>query len=463
MEDNKKDNEMKDTEKTEVKKGAAGMEQNATQVLPQAVAVDGCEDAGDSKEDAKSDKLAFLGHRFSKKQVCMAGIGLLCAVAVVGGGIWAYGSSGSSDGGAVESVTSAQDTTETDDAETSYVLDLGVDADGWDEETSSPVIAHIESDDGSIDFYHAYDANDDASVAVGAEGTYKVTFISPVNADGSIYKVGEESKVEAKTENEYKGKQADKETRLPFTFEKVDADKVTKDELTNLAKDVAEAVKKGDETLTGEKGTNVVSKVEENIKKNPNADTEAVEKETEAAQETVKKDESSAKTSESSTSKSDSGSSSNKSSGTVSQTESKGNTGSNTSASGNGGGSKSEESTHQHNWVAQTKTVHHDAQYTTVHHDAVTHQVWHDAVVEYHYICNNCGADITSNPKEHLRNSLLNGGSCGSYHEEPVTTQQGYYETITDQAAYDEQVQTSAAWDETVTTGYKCSTCGATK
>ena len=33
----------------------------------------------------------------------------------------------------------------------------------------------------------------------------------------------------------------------------------------------------------------------------------------------------------------------------------------------------------------------------------------------------------------------------------------------TDQAAYDEQVQVRDAWDETVTTGYKCSSCGATK
>ena len=312
-------------------------------------------------------------------------------------------------------------------------------------------------------------------MAVGEEGTYKVTFISPVNADGSIYKVGEESKVEAKAEN---GKaQSDKggEKNLSFTFEKVVADKVTKDELTNLAKDVAEAVKKGDETLTGENGTNVVSKVEQNIKKNPNADAEAVEKETEAAQETAKKEESSAKTSDSSSSKSDGGNtgSSKKDAspssniGSSSKTENKGNTNTGTS----GSSSKKEESTHQHNWVAQTKTVHHDAvthqEAYTVHHDAVTHQVWHNAVVETHYICNNCGADITSDPWGHINNSLLNGGSCGSYHEEPVTTKQGYYETITDQAAYDETkyktVTDSAAYDETVTTGYKCSGCGATK
>lgn len=109
-----------------------------------------------------------------------------------------------------------------------------------------------------------------------------------------------------------------------------------------------------------------------------------------------------------------------------------------------GNPSAQETASHQHNWVVQTKTVHHDAQYRTVH---------HDAVVKYVSICNNCGADITGNEAAHIKNSLLNGGNCGSCHEEPRTVQ----------AAYDEQVQVSAAWDETVTTGYKCSGCGATK
>lgn len=109
-----------------------------------------------------------------------------------------------------------------------------------------------------------------------------------------------------------------------------------------------------------------------------------------------------------------------------------------------GNPSAQETASHQHNWVVQTKTVHHDAQYRTVH---------HDAVVKYVSICNNCGADITGNEAAHIKNSLLNGGNCGSCHEESRTVQ----------AAYDEQVQVSAAWDETVTTGYKCSGCGATK
>ena len=222
---------------------------------------------------------------------------------------------------------------------------------------------------------------------------------------------------------------------------------------------------------------------------NPNADTDAVEKETEKAQESAKEEKSDAKTPETSDSKkSDSGSSngskkdngkttgSSDNSGNKSNSSSKkdegksdskpsGGNSSNSGSNSNSGSSSKKDDTpaHQHNWVAQTKTVHHDAQYKTVHHDAVTHQVWHDAVTEEHYICNQCGADITSDPWGHINNSLMNGGNCGSYHSTYVTVKQGYYETVTDQAAYDEQVQVRDAWDETVTTGYKCSSCGATK
>ncbi len=454
MEDNKKDKKM-DMEQAE---------ENVTQVLPQAVEAPDADEESGSEEEKKG--IAVFGRTFSKKQVCMAGIGLLCAAIVVGGGVWAYGNANGGNGTDSEPVTASQPASESDDEETSYVLDLGVKADGWDSDTSSPVIAHIQSEDGGTDFYHAYDANEDATLTVDSEGTYKVTFISPVNADGSIYKVGSESKVEA-VAKEKRGSDSGKSdaTSLPFTFEKVDADKVTKDELTNLAKDVAEAVKKGDKTLTGETGASVVSKVEENIKKNPNADTEAVEKETEAAQETAKKEESTAKTPETSSGKSDSGSNT-----STSKKDTSGS--SQTSSSSNGGSSsKKEESTHQHNWVAQTKTVHHDAvthqEAYTVHHDAVTHQVWHDAVTKCVSICNNCGADITGNEAAHFKNSLLNGGNCGGCHDEYVTVTSGYYETVTDQAAYDETkyktVTDTPAYDETVTTGYKCSGCGATK
>lgn len=402
----------------------------------------------------------LFGREFSRKQVCAAGAGLVCAALLIGGGGYALAHAGWGVGSNTPAVSQ-----KAGDEKQDMALSLEVKAEGWDADTSTPVIAHIEGADGEVDFYTAFAANEKVSVTVGETGTYNVSLIPPVNADGSTYKAASSEIAAVKTDGKAGG--------TVIALEKVDADKVTKDDLTAIAKDVAEAVKKGDSTLTGDKGAEVVKKFEDNIKKNPNADTDAVEKETEKAEETAKEDKSDAKTPETSDSKKDDGkatgssdNSGNKSNSSSKKDEGKsdskpnGGNSSNSGSNTNSGSSSKKDDTpaHQHNWVAQTKTVHHDAQYKTVHHDAVTHQVWHDPVTEEHYICNQCGADITSDPWGHL-----DAYDHGGYHSSYVTVKQGYYETVTDKAAYDEQVQVSAAWDETVTTGYKCSSCGATK
>lgn len=411
--------------------------------------------SGDAVEKEEGKPFVLFGREFSRKQVCVAGAGILCAALLIGGGAYAISQASWTGDSNAPAVSQSKD-----DEKQDMVLTLEVKADGWDADTSTPVIAHIEDANGKVDFYTAIAANKQVTVKVGKSGTYTVTLIPPVNADGSTYKAAS-SKVKA-------GKDDKKTNGTVITLEKVDADKVTKDDLTAIAKDVAAAVKKGDSTLTGDKGAAVAKKFEDNIKKNPNADADAVEKESEKAQETAKEDKSDAKTPETSDNKKNDSGSKNDSgnSGSGNKSDSKPSEGSGNSGSGSisGGSSKKDDTpAHQHNWVAKTKTVHHDAQYKTVHHDAVTHQVWHDAVTEEHYICNQCGADITSDPWGHINNSLMNGGNCGSYHSTYVTVKQGYYETVTDQAAYDEQVQVRDAWDETVTTGYKCSDCGATK
>ena len=137
---------------------------------------------------------------------------------------------------------------------------------------------------------------------------------------------------------------------------------------------------------------------------------------------------------------SSSSSGSSTSSGTSSSSSSDSSSGKSSSSSSNSSSSSS--SSHSHNWVAQTKTVHHDAVYETV---------YHSAVKEQRTICNGCGTDITGNVDAHMKANILNG--CGSY----------TFKTVVVQDAYEEQVLVTAAYDETVTTGYKCSTCGATK
>ena len=387
-----------------------------------------------------SGRIKLFGREFSRKQVCAVGAGVLCAALLIGGGGYAIAHAGWAGKSNTPAVSQTKDEEKQDMA-----LVLEVKADGWDADTSTPVIAHIEGADGDVDFYTAIAANKRVSVTVGESGTYSVSLIPPVNADGSTYKAASGEVDAVKTDEKTDG--------TTITLEKVDADKVTKDDLTAIAKDVAEAVKKGDSTLTGDKGAEVVKKFEDNIKKNPNADAGAVEKETERAQETAKEEKSDAKTRETSDSKkSDSGSSNG-------SKKDNGNGGSDSKPSGsnnsNSGSSskKDDTSAHQHNWVAQTKTVHHPAvtHTETVHHPAVTH-------TESRSICNGCGADITGNERSHAKAAMLAGNTaCGSFHSEP--------RTVTDSAAYDETVTItdSKAWDETVTTGYKCSSCGATK
>ncbi|RGY79019.1 hypothetical protein DXA18_13940 [Dorea sp. AM58-8] len=287
----------------------------------------------------------------------MAGAGILCAALLIGGGAYAISHASWTGDSNAPAVSQSKD-----DEKQDMVLTLEVKADGWDANTSTPVIAHIEGADGEVDFYTAIDANKQVTVKVGKSGTYTVTFISPVNADGSIYKVSSK-KVTA-------GKADKKTASTGVTFNKVDADKVTKDDLTAIAKDVAAAVKKGDSTLTGDKGAEVVKKFEDNIKKNPNADTDAVEKETEKAEETAKEDKSDAKTPETSDSKKDDGkatgssdNSGNKSNSSSKKDEGKsdskpnGGNSSNSGSNTNSGSSSKKDDTpaHQHNWVARQR------------------------------------------------------------------------------------------------------------
>ncbi len=412
----------------------------------------------DSAEEAekKEETVKLFGREAAKKKACAVGAGILCAALLIGGGAYAISHAGWTGDSNAPAVSQSKD-----DEEQDMVLTLEVKADGWDADTSTPIIAHIEDADGEVDFYTAIAANKQVTVRVGKSGTYTVTFISPVNADGSIYKVSSK-KVTA-------GKADKKTASTGVTFNKVDADKVTKDDLTAIAKDVAAAVKKGDSTLTGDKGAEVVKKFEDNIKKNPNADADAVEKESEKAQETAKEDKSDAKkpdTSDNKKNDSDSSNGSKNDSGNGgSGSKSDGKPSGNSSSGSNSGSTTKKDDTpaHQHNWVAQTKTIHHDAQYKTVHHDAQYKTVHHDAVTKTVNICNQCGQDITGNEAAHFKAAALSGGNCQSCHSETRTVQAAYDEQVKVSDAKDEQVQVSDAWDETVTTGYKCSSCGATK
>lgn len=377
----------------------------------------------EDEDTGKKGTIVLFGHEFDKKKAVMAGLGGLLAIALIGGGVW-YAASQKPE---PKEPTPIEQT----EKQEQQVIQLGAKADGWVKGESSPVIAHIVNKEEKVDYYHAYDANEPHALDVPAEGEYEVSFISPVDKDGSTYEVPKTAKVKSGVEDK-DGKDTGDE--LPFEFKPIAADKADADALNAIVKSVGGAVKKGDETLTGVNGTKVIELVKENAKANPNADKNKVDEESQKAEEGVTDEPSGG----------NAGASKPETGGNSTSSGNGGSTGSNggSGSSNNGGGSKPQ---HTHNWVPQTTVVHHDAQYQTIH---------HDAVYGTRVTCNQCHADLTNQDVfAHFEESFLNGGSCESY------------STVDYQIspAWDEQILVSNAWDETVTTGYKCSGCPATK
>lgn len=383
----------------------------------------------DGEEDEKKGTIVLFGHEFDKKKAVMAGLGGLLAIALIGGGVW-YAASQKPE---PKEPTPIEQTEKTEQ----HVIQLGAKADGWVKGESSPVIAHIVNKEEKVDYYHAYDANEPHALDVPAEGEYEVSFISPVDKDGSIYEVPKTAKVKSEAEDKDGKGEVDE---LTFEFKPIAADKADADALNAIVKSVGDAVKKGDETLTGANGTKVIELVKENAKANPNADKDKVDEESQKAEEGVTDEPSG---NGNGTTGPETGGNGN--SGSASDGGNGGNSGSNggSGSSNNGGGSKPQ---HTHNWIPQTTVVHHEAQYQTIHHDAV-----YGTGVE----CNGCFAQFNSYEAwlAHSDSQLDNGNNnCMGYHTIKIVLEQ----------AWDETVEVSPAWDETVTTGYTCS-CGAVK
>lgn len=172
-----------------------------------------------------------------------------------------------------------QDKTAADEQKTVDVT-LSVTADhGWDE-NSTPAIAHIEGND--VDFYHAVtpdaEGNKGTSTVALAEGDYTVSFVSPVNSDGSafdIYDTG--APVDITVDADAKTAPA---VNCPMA--QIPADKVTDDMLADIVNKTKDAIKKGDETLKGDAGTGILDKLDGNVAKNPNASDKTKQEATDA-------------------------------------------------------------------------------------------------------------------------------------------------------------------------------------
>lgn len=134
-------------------------------------------------------------------------------------------------------------------------------ADKWDPATSTPLILHIEGttkDGASTSIYHAMPANGSEDYILDA-GDYILTFVSPVNADGSIYATPSSTKV---------SKDAASDMRVELSL--IPAESVGAEEADALVKSISEATAFGDDTLSGAAGKTILNKAKSSIRNAPN-------------------------------------------------------------------------------------------------------------------------------------------------------------------------------------------------
>lgn len=253
-----------------------------------------------------------------------------------------------------------QDKTTTDEQKTVDVT-LNVTADnGWDE-NSTPAIAHIKNESNDVDFYHAVtpdaEGNKGTSTVALAEGDYTVSFVSPVNSDGSafdIYDTG--APVDITVDADAKTAPA---VDCPMT--QIPADQVTDEMLQDIINQTKDAVENGDETLKGDAGTDILDKLEGNVAQNPNASDETKQEATDADKEVDVNKEPAQTTPPATTDNNNTGS---QSSNTGNQFTSTGSSNSGSTSTGNSGSSSSQPSqssqpskpAHTHTWVNHTAT-----------------------------------------------------------------------------------------------------------
>lgn len=309
-------------------------------------------------------------------------------------------------------------------------------------EGDTPVIVHVTgTTDGnrSVDYYHAVSGAQEEVELV--PGGYSVEYLPVLKAGGSLV-TAKDGAVSAVVED---GAIAS----TSKTNEKA-AEDVTQDDLNNVLDAVKKAVEKGDDTLKGDAGKDVVDKVAEAVKATGKVDESKVEEAKKDA-ETKASEPSSGIDAGQPAAPAGSGSDNGSNGGGASTAPASQPSGTPSASqpSGNAGSSQPE---HVHNWQAVT-----EQKWVSNNVWVQDSAAWDEQIYgqQTRSICNGCGADITGNPWAHIE-AAGRGSACNGYHSESYSVvintihhdATGHYE---DQGHY-----------ETVTTGYRCS-CGATK
>lgn len=358
-------------------------------------------------------------------------IGAAVALAVAGlglGGAWATGAfAPKPEAAKVEAGTGSNKKQVSDKAEPTVDWTVRIEAEGVTAD-SSPLITRYVCTDGAeagTEFYHATPASDAIegkdSVRL-AEGTWEITAIPIINPDGSITTPAGGGEQAVSGDHKSSGS-------TEFTGETKPAENVTQDDIDKVLDKVNEAVSKGDGTLTGDAGKDVVNKVTDNASKAPAADKEKVEEKKDAATDSAVKAEDK---------KTDAAKPSTGSGSAPSKSDSKPSSGSSSKPS------------HEHTWQAQYRS---EPVYTTETYTVVDQEAWDEQVRSGSHFLFSDG-HICYDSMDAM-NYQLDTGCSYSVVDDYKTV---HHEAVTHQET--RQVQTGT---KQVLTGYRCSGCGATK
>lgn len=363
-------------------------------------------------------------------------IGAAVALVVAGlglGGAWATGAfTPKPETAKVEAGSGTNKKQVSDKAEATVDWTVKIEAEGVTAD-SSPLITRYVCTDGAdegAEFYHATPASDAIegkdSVRL-TEGTWEITAIPIINPDGSITTPSGGGKQAVPGDHKNTGS-------TEFTGETKPAGDVTQDDIDKVLDKVNEAVSKGDGTLTGDAGKDVVNKVTDNASKAPGADKEKVEEKKDAATDSAVKAEEK---------KTDAAKPSTGSGSAPSKSDSKPSSGS------------SNKPSHEHTWQAQYRS---EPVYTTETYTIVDQKAWDEQVRSgSHYLFSDGAVFYDDYQAASYQESKALSGTPVSY------TLVDDYKTIHHEAVTHQETRQVQTGTKQVLTGYRCSGCGATK
>lgn len=290
-------------------------------------------------------------------------------------------------------------------------------------EGATPVIVHVKGVDESnsdVDFYHAIEG--DSEQLPVREGSYTFRYVPVINPDGGLVTAGD---VEAIVEAGSSPCKSDASSKP--------ADQVTADEMQDALDQVAEAVKKGDGTLKGDAGKDIVEKAAQNAAASGKVDQGKVDEAKKEGQQAAEQP-----------------SAAGSGAGPEPAAAPSGSQAASAPAAPSSGGSQqgSEEArpAHSHSWAAQTET-----RYSTEQVWVQDSPAWDETTYSNAGYRTTCGQFFDSGDAAAIH---CTDHGC-SYSKLPPKTNTvhhdatGHYETVT------------TPYEATI--GYICSTCGARK